>query len=314
MLKTFDRHRIAQKLLLVTLWLSLVSLNLKVVVGWQTQGLSLLAVSLNTMIASVSLVLALIARLKAQSCYGREVQGHGMVETILALLLVGVLGFGGVSVSALALHRLMAQPQLAHLPSIGITGLQLQVLLLISLLGFGMGWYQRRWGQRYGMAVLIVSANRTCQDAVLMLGLLVGLLAIRRGYVWLDPALAVLISGWVVWQGWLLLQRQLPSLVQQVAIAPEGIAQLVRQIDGVTYCHQIRSRGLVGRQVLIELRLVIHPEFVGAEGWIMQTVEAVLRECYGPVQVLVQIDSDWQGLQRAMDSVRWFDRSSSRNG
>jgi cation diffusion facilitator family transporter len=300
--------------MLVTLWLSLLSLSLKVAVGWQTQSLSLLAVSLGTMIASVSLVLGLMGRVKARSCYGREVQGHGMVETILALLLVGVLGFGGVSVSALALHRLIAQPQLTHLPNIGITTLQLQVLLLVSLFGFGVGWYQRRWGQRYSMAILITSANRTCQDAVLMLVLLVGLLGIRQGYGWLDPVLALLLSGWVVWQGWQMLQRQLPSLVQQVAIAPEAIAQLVRQIDGVTYCHQIRSRGLVGRQVLIELRLVIHPEFVGAEGWIMQTVEAVLRECYGPVQVLIQIDSDWQGLQKALDPVRLSDRYSSRNG
>jgi hypothetical protein len=97
-----------------------------------------------------------------------------------------------------------------------------------------------------------------------------------------------------------MLKRQLPLMVRQIAIDPGAIAQVVRQVDGVTHCDQIESRGIVGRQVLITLRLVIHPEFLGTEGQIMQSVEAVLRPTYGPVKVNIHIDNDWNSLQAAL--------------
>jgi hypothetical protein len=112
-------------------------------------------------------------------------------------------------------------------------------------------------------------------------------------------------AGYSAWQ---MLKRQMPLMVRQIAIDPGAIAQVVRQVDGVTHCDQIESRGIVGRQVLITLRLVIHPEFLGTEGQIMQSVEAVLRQTYGPVKVSVQVESDWNGLQAALTEAE----SSSR--
>jgi hypothetical protein len=56
------------------------------------------------------------------------------------------------------------------------------------------------------------------------------------------------------------------------------------------------------------LRLVIHPEFLGTEGQIIQSVEAILRQTYGPVKVSVQVESDWNGLQAALTEAE----SSSR--
>lgn len=39
------------------------------------------------------------------------------------------------------------------------------------------------------------------------------------------------------------------------------IAQIARQVGGVTHCYQIQSQGIVGRFVYIQMHLIIHSEF-----------------------------------------------------
>ena len=45
----------------------------------------------------------------------------------------------------------------------------------------------------------------------------------------------------------------------KVAIAPEAIHKQVMQVPGVMNCHDIASRGLLGRQVFIDMHLVVEP-------------------------------------------------------
>ena len=99
------------------------------------------------------------------------------------------------------------------------------------------------------------------QDVWLNVGLLLSLVLILFGYRWLDSMLTialVLTSGVSLWR---VIRRQLPTLIQPIAIAPEALVQLVRQVQGVTHCVKVQSRGIVGRQVWVEMTLVLHPEF-----------------------------------------------------
>jgi divalent metal cation (Fe/Co/Zn/Cd) transporter len=173
-------------------------------------------------------------------------------------------------------------------------------LLLFGFVSLGLAWWQKRSGSRDRVLPLLANGNQVLQEALVSLGLLFGLMAVQLGYGWLDPLVALGLSLGAGLSVWRMLLRQMPLMVRQVAIDPMAIAQVVRQVDGVTNCYQVESRGIVGRQVVISLRVMIHPEFLGTEGKMMQYVEALLRQTYGPVKVNVQVDSDWQGLQAAL--------------
>jgi divalent metal cation (Fe/Co/Zn/Cd) transporter len=51
------------------------------------------------------------------------------------------------------------------------------------------------------------------------------------------------------------LRENLPWLVDEMAIAPEAIYAIALQVPGVINCHDIASRGLLGRQAFIEMHL-----------------------------------------------------------
>ncbi|MGC8715207.1 MAG: cation transporter dimerization domain-containing protein, partial [Leptodesmis sp.] len=92
--------------------------------------------------------------------------------------------------------------------------------------------------------------------------------------------------------GWQVLNRQLPSLMQQVAIAPEALTAAVRQVEGILHCYAIQSRGLVGRLVYIEMRLILHPECMTVASTIAARVERVIRQQFGPVKVVLHMESN----------------------
>jgi divalent metal cation (Fe/Co/Zn/Cd) transporter len=307
MVETTQRYPTSQRLLLAALWFELLALTVKLAIGAQTNSLALLATTLYSAIAAVSAIYAIVATYNLQRC-GRPIWGHQTWETGLALLLTGSLGYGGFTLIGVALQTLAAAPHLQQVPPIVVTNAQLQTLFLFGLASLSLAWVQKRSAKRHRLIALLTNGDQILQEALISLSLLLILFGVQIGYTWLDPLFTLGLAFGAGWSTWQMLKRQLPLMVRQIAIDPGAIGQVVRQVDGITHCDQIESRGIVGRQVLITLRLVIHPEFLGTEGQIMQSVEAVLRQTYGPVKVSVQVESDWNGLQAALTEAT----SSSR--
>jgi divalent metal cation (Fe/Co/Zn/Cd) transporter len=107
---------------------------------------------------------------------------------------------------------------------------------------------------------------------------------------WLDVILAFPVALLVFRSGWEVLQDNLPWLVDEMAIAPEAIYRIVMEIPGVINCHDIASRGLLGRQVFIEMHLIVDAVDVATAHQITEAVEARLEERFSPVRVLIHVE------------------------
>lgn len=295
---------VSRQVLFVTLWLTLLVLAVKVWAGWATRSLSLLAEALHTVIDSFSTVLSLVAVSAPHRISGREVWGHGRLEATLALMLSAVLGFACFSLLGLSLQQLGTTQDLTPLLPVRMPLPLIGLLTIVFLASLGLATFQKRLAKTLESTALRVNANQVLQDAWLSLIVLIGLVGIWKGYRWLDPLVAIGMVLTAVISSWRVLNWQLPLMVRQTAIAPEAISQLVKQVQGIVCCYQIRSRGIVGRQVLIEMRLVLHPEFMGASQWIMEQIEATIREHYGPVQVRMEIDDEPDELHPSDERAR----------
>jgi cation diffusion facilitator family transporter len=298
-----NRRTVSRQVLLVMLWLTLLVLAVKVWAGWATSSLSLLAESLHTLIDGFSTVLSLIAVASPYRSSGREIWGHSKVETGLTLMLVAALGFSCFGLLGGAVWQLAMVTTLPTALPVQVTLPLLALLAVVLLANVGLALFERQLANRLESSALRWNANHILQDGWLTLFLIVGLVGVWRGYHWLDPLMAIVMVITAGMSCWRVLNWQLPMLVQQTAIAPEAIAQIVKQIQGVTHCYHIQSRGIVGRQVLVEMQVILHPEFAGAAQWIMEQIEAIIRDRYGPVQVLIHLDRRREDLQHPMDTL-----------
>ena len=285
------RRRASRQVLLASLWLALLILVVKLWIGWATQSLSLLAESLQTLVNGFSILLSTIASTSRYPA-SREVGGHGKVESVLALLLAALMGFACLSLLVVSVQQLEAIAQEASWLPVRVNSPLLQLLGVVVATNFCLACFQRYEAGLLENSALRFSAGHLFQDTWLMLPVLAGLVGVGRGYLWLDPVLAMLLVLAAICHCWRVFNWQLPSLMRQIAIAPEALVQTIHQVEGITHCYGIQSRGVVGRQVFVEMRLILHPECISIARSIAERVERAIRDRYGPVKVVIYIDSD----------------------
>ncbi len=285
------QRRLSYRLLLTTLWATLLLLAVEAIGGWANQSLTLLAESLHTLVDGFSTVLSLVAVTSPQRQMGREVWGHGRAEVAGTLLLCAFLGFTGVSVLFVALRQVFGGLTNGENPfPVAIDPQVLKFTAAMVILNVALGIYASYQARSLSSQALKLNTRHFLTDAWLSIVMLGVLLAIWQGQHWLDPAFALVLLPLVGRSLWRVLNDQLPMLLRPTAIAPEAIAHLATQVEGVTRCTRIRSRGMVGRQVWVELHLVLHPEFVESAEAIGEQIDALLRQRYGPLRCQVWVE------------------------
>lgn len=285
-------RQVSYRLLLTTLWVTLLVLGVEAIAGWTEQSLLLLAEALHTLIDAFGVGLGVLAVASPQRPFGREVLGHGRTEVVSSFLIVAFLGFTGLNLLLAAGQQglnAFEQGATAFSVSLDRPVVYLVAALMVGVLALALYLHYR--SRDLGSLALNLNARHLLKDMWLSALTLGGLVAIQQGQTWVDPLLAAVLVPFAARSLWRLLNSHLPMLLRPMAIAPEAIAHIATQAEGVTRCIRIRSRGLVGRQVWVELHLAIHPDFLGVAHLVGERVEAALRQQYGPMRTQIWVEA-----------------------
>ena len=174
--------------------------------------------------------------------------------------------------------------------AVSMSAITVWIMLIMLGVNIGIAFYDRRVGLRLGNNILIADAHHTMSDVWIKIAVLGGLIGVWVGWQWLDWAMAFPVAILVFRSGWKVLRENLPWLIDEMAIAPEAIHTTVMQVPGIINCHKIASRGLIGRQVFIDMHLIVDPHDLEAAHKITEHVEAVLDEKFGPARITIQLE------------------------
>ena len=287
------RQSQVKKVLLITLALNLVVMALKAIVGVQIGSLSLQADALHSVTDSANNVVGLVANRLSDPTPDRDhPYGHQKFEGVAALGIAAFLLLACFEILQSAVTRLLQGGK-----SVEVAGPELWVILLVLGINIFVAYYERWMGQKLNSPILIADAYHTMSDIWVTITVLVGLVGIWWGNIekitqlqWLDTILAFPVALMVLRSGWMVLKENVPWLVDEMAIPPETISQIVMQVPGVINCHDIASRGVVGRQVFIEMHLTVDVQDVESAHRITETIEAHLDEKFRPVRVLIHVE------------------------
>jgi cation diffusion facilitator family transporter len=283
----YDNRAAVRKVLIITLLLNLFVMGLKAVVGSWTGSLSLLADALHSVTDSANNVLGLIASKFSSPQPDREhPYGHTKFEAVGALGIAAFLGIACFEILQGAIERILkggGEP-------VKISPPELWLLLVVLGVNIFVAFYERREGRRVNSSILIADATHTMSDIWVTISVIGGLIGVWLGYQWLDVVLAFPVALLVFWSGWSVLKENLPWLVDQMAIAPEAIHAIATSVSGVINCHDIASRGVLGRQVFIEMHLIVDAPDVETAHRITEEVERRLEERFSPVRILIHVE------------------------
>jgi cation diffusion facilitator family transporter len=279
-----------RRVLWLTLALNVAVCAVKAAIGFATGSLAVLADALHSLTDGANNVLGLVVTKWSASPPDREhPYGHQKFEALGALGIAALLGIACFEVIRAAVGRLLEDaPQ-----AVTMDATSLALLVLVLGVNVFVATYERRAGRRLNSPLLLADAEHTLGDIWITLGVLAGAVGLWwLGWQWLDVALAVPVAAAVLWSGWKVLRGNLPWLVDEIAIAPESIQKLALAVPGVVDCHDVTSRGLIGRQVFVEMHLITSAPDVETSHRITEEVERLLAERFGPVHATIHVEPE----------------------
>ncbi len=288
-----DHRAQVHRVLLITLVLNLLVMILKATVGMVTGSLSLQADALHSVTDSANNILGLFANRFSSPRPDREhPYGHQKFEALGALGIATFLGIACFEILQGAINRIFVTSN-----SVEISPVELSLLLIVLAINIFVAVYEGKVGRRINSAILVADAKHTMSDIWVTLLVMAGLVGVWQAKMlnfpqlqWLDTVLAFPVALLVFHSGWSVLQDNLPWLVDEIAIAPEAIHRIVMEVPGVVNCHDIASRGVIGRQAFVEMHLIVDAPDVATAHEITEEIEARLSAKYDPIRVVIHIE------------------------
>jgi cobalt-zinc-cadmium efflux system protein len=128
-------------------------------------------------------------------------------------------------------------------------------------------------------------------DAVASAGVVVtGLLLAVTGWLWLDPAVSLLLVGLITWSTWGLAKDSLDLALDAVppGIDPEQVSSLLRGLDGVVEVHDLHIWGMSTTDVALTVHLV--RPCAGGEDALLATATEQLKARFGIAHATIQLE------------------------
>jgi cation diffusion facilitator family transporter len=289
-------------------WLSIAAavatILLKGVAWWLTGSVGLLSDALESFVNLAGALMALaMLTLAATPADEKHAYGHGKAEYFSSAFEGFLILVAAGTIAYAAIERFL------HPQALADVGVGLAVSVVASLINLLAARELLKAGLAYNSITLEADARHLLTDVWTSAGVIVGVALVWvSGWLWLDPLLALLVAGNIVWTGWQLLHRSASGLMDEAIPkeqieAVEAVLNKYRQ-QGLAF-HALRTRQ-AGRQAFISLHVLV------PGGWTVQRGHDWLEQIEAEIRVAVPFSHLTTHLEPIEDPLSLVDASLER--
>jgi len=271
-----------------TLFLNLIVSASKLVCGFQTGILSMVADGFHSLMDASSNIVGILGLTIAIEPADRgHPYGHRKFEALAAIGISFLMFLAGSEVVKEVFNRITS-PESATLRVEPISYAIMIASIIISIL---VSRYERNKAQSLGSNLLAADAQHTMSDVYASLGVIAALLAAQMKISAIDLVASVVIVLAIFKAGYGIITANMGILVDAVAVDESEVESIVCQVEGVISCHKVRSRGMKDH-VFLDLHVQVPGHISVEEGHqIAYAVEERLKERLdGVMDVVVHIE------------------------
>jgi cation diffusion facilitator family transporter len=269
------------------LFLNLIVVAIKLIVGLRTGALSVLGAALESSLDLLNNVVGMIlVTVAAREPDETHPYGHAKFETVGALAIVTFLSISCFELLREAvLHLRQAHsPVTPTLLELAVVGLTLGINALVVV-------YERRRGRELSSSFLVADAAHTGSDLYVTLLAIASLGLTRVGFGALDPVLAVLVALTIAWNGYKILRETVPILVDERGLDSADVRRIVERIPRIAEVRSVRSRAGASGVVFAEVTVGVAGSTTVADAHaIADEVERRIAETLGASEVVVHVE------------------------
>ena len=286
---------------------AILTIGLKTSAYWLTGSIGLLSDALESLVNLVAAIGALAAlTIAARPADEGHPYGHDKVEYFSSGAEGGMILLAAFSIAVTALNRLL-HPQPLENIWLGLT-----VSLIASLVNLGTARVLFGAGRRHRSITLEADAHHLMTDVWTSIGVLLGVGAVSlSGWVWLDPAVALVVATNIVWTGVRLIRRSLSGLMdtalpmEEQTVIKNALDQYRR--DGIEY-HALRTRS-AGARRFASVHVLVPGEWTVQRGHdLLERIEAQIHGQLANATIFTHLEpledpASWQDIELDRTSV-----------
>lgn len=267
---------------------ALATIALKAGAWWFTDSVSLLSDALESLVnlagAMFALLMVTVARRPADDDHP---YGHHKAEYFSS-------GFEGVLIFAAALGIIWAAAHRFLEPQpIDAIGLGIALSVVGSAMNGALAWAMFRKAREHRSMALEADARHLVTDVWTSAGVVVALVAVQwTGWLWLDPAMAILVALNILREGTSLVRRSADGLMDQ-ALEPEVLHDIEGVLESFRH-HTIRfdhvSTRRAGQRRFVDLHMHMPASWtLGRAAALRTSVEQALMSAVPGLRATIQL-------------------------
>lgn len=212
--------------------------------------------------------------------------GHAKFETYASVGIGLLLLFAAFEIGSTALGSFANGEH-----SVTVTPVSFVVMLVTLCINLLVTWYEHRQGKKLRSEILIADASHTLSDALVSIGVIVGLVLVLLGFPLADSVVALIVMVIILYTAFGVFKQAFATLSDRARIPEKDIYDAVMKIDRVKEAHRIRTRGTSG-EVYLDLHVLVDPQMSVHDAHLQsEKVEFVLKDAFPQItEVLVHIE------------------------
>jgi cation diffusion facilitator family transporter len=280
-----QRDRRVRRVILIEGSANLLVLILKTIVGLSTGSMGILADAIHSLTDLTNNVIAwFVIHFSSLPADREHPYGHRKFETLAVFILASMLV---VLAFELILNAIRKEET-----EVATSGIELVIMLGVLVINILITIWQHRWAKRLDSDILRADATHTFADVLITSVVIGGWQLSAMGYAWVDRLCAIGVALLVFYLAYNLFRRAVPVLIDQYAIDPQDLSNIIRNVNGVKDVYRIRSRW-IGKTCAIDLVISVDPTISTEESHdIADKIESIIEKRFDTSDISIHVEPE----------------------
>jgi cation diffusion facilitator family transporter len=285
MIDTPHKDNQVRRVILIEGLANLLVLVAKTIVGLSTGSMAILADAVHSLSDLTNNIIAWIVIHYSSLPADREhPYGHRKLETLAVFILASILVVLAFELALNAINKEQAE--------VVSSGVELIIMLCVLIINIVVTSWQRMWAKRLDSDILHADATHTFADVLITGTVIIGWQLSAMGYAWVDRLCALGVALLIFYLAYGLFRRAIPVLIDEYAIDPVELSELIKPLPGVKKVYKIRSRW-IGKTRAVDLVISVDSTLSTEESHaIADTIESLIENNFGKTDISIHVEPE----------------------
>ena len=285
MIDSINKDNQVRRVILIEGLANLLVLVAKTIVGLSTGSMAILADAVHSLTDLTNNIVAWIVLHYSSLPADREhPYGHRKLETLAVFVLASILVVLAFELALNAINKEQAE--------VVSSGVELVIMLCVLIINIVVTSWQHMWARRLDSDILRADATHTFSDVLITSAVIVGWQLSAMGYAWVDRLCALGVALLIFYLAYGLFKRAIPVLIDEYAIDPVELSELIKTIPEVKKVYKIRSRW-VGKTRAVDLVISVDSTLSTEESHaIADAIELLIENNFGTTDISIHVEPE----------------------